>query len=219
MSIKSYAIAACLTLAASIPASAATIITTGAGSAVTTADRTATFDSLTTTGVSLLNYQESDLQISVNDTTFAGFDPFDGQGGGANSGFHYGTGGNTSFVTITSTTGSIFSGLEFLLGNGNGGASTNVVWQTLLDGVETGAGAFNTLKGVAGWSDALGFDTLRVGAFAGTYTAFGQFQAIALDDLSVQFSNSVPAVPLPAGLPLMLAAFGAFGFVRRSKRA
>ncbi|MEM6374026.1 MAG: VPLPA-CTERM sorting domain-containing protein [Pseudomonadota bacterium] len=207
-----------LTVGLSGAASAATMVTTGAGSAVTTADRTATFDSLITSNLNLSGYSEDGLNVTVNDVSFTPFDPFNGMGGGPNSGFHYGRGGNASFVTISSATNEIFSGVEFRVGNGNFSSTSNVVWETLLNGVSVGSGTFSTATGgFVGWTDTGGFDTLRVGAAGNFYTAFGQSQSIALDDLSAQVRDMTPPIPLPAGGLLLLSGLAGVAALKRRK--
>jgi hypothetical protein len=60
-----------------------------------------------------------------------------------------------------------------------------------------GSGTFSTIRGgIVGWNDPSGFDELRVGAYnTAPYTAFGQDQAIALDNLNVQLTPFVPVQP------------------------
>ncbi len=190
----------------------------GAGNAVTSADRTAGFGAIGTNWIDLSVFSEGLLSISVGDTSLVGFDPFNGLGDGTGVGFYYGNGGNNSFVTISATDGAGFTGLEFLLGHGPLNSTTNVVWETLSNGITTGSGAFQTQKGIVGWADVLGFDTLRVGANSLAYTAFGELQAIALDDLSVELQTPISVVPLPASLPLFASGLGILGFMGWRKR-
>ena len=88
----------------------------------------------------------------------------------------------------------MFSAIDFLLGDGDAPSTTNVRWQTFLNGGLTGAGFYSTVtKGVTvGWADTSGFDELRVAASSGAAVAssspepsylpgFGTFQGIAID--------------------------------------
>lgn len=204
-------------------AEAMPVIGFGTGNAVISVDRAATFDTLTSDHIiSLAGYSEDMLNITVNDDQFSDVDPFNGQGGGAYSGFHYGAGGNSSFVTISATDNADFLGLEFLLGTGwPSNTIANVVWETFSNGSSTGSGIFSTVEGaIVGWSDVNGFDTLTVGAYGQAYTAFGQHQSIALDNLSVQLLSPVSQVPVPAALPLFGTGLAVMGFVgwRRKRK-
>ena len=163
-----------------------TVTTTiGSGTAVSDVDRQATFAGFVSGSHSLLNYTEDNLLISVNDN-WCCF-----------QGVHYGNGGNDSFVTIATTDGADVSGLEFDFGTGFGNGLMNVVWETLRDGTVTDSGVLTSVSATSGvnsssvtlgWSDnSQRFDTLRV-ASSPTITAFGQYQAIALDNVRVQFS-------------------------------
>ena len=102
-------------LVAATDAQADTMLTTGSGSAVSSTDLSATFDSINTNGIDLSAYSEGGLNVTVPDSSYVGFDFF---GTGNTTELHYGSGGNDSFVTITGTSGEIFSGVEFLYGAG-----------------------------------------------------------------------------------------------------
>ncbi len=103
------------------------------------------------------------LSITVPDTGGVGFNAF---GAGTEFAFHYGSGGNFSFVTIKGTDAAVFSGIEFKLGWGFGASSTNLLWETRLGGSVTGSGTEFSLTrgGVVGWTDVSGIDELRVAA-------------------------------------------------------
>lgn len=198
-------------------AQAATLFSSTA--TVSSADRVATFDSLTSNGIDLSTYTEASLSVTVGDVTFQGFSAFS-PNDSRTTGFHYGSGGNNDFVTIKGTDGAVFTALDFLLGDGQSGTTTNVRWQAYLGGVLTGSGTeSNMARGtVMGWSDTTGFDTLLVAAArTETQPGFGNHQSIAIDDLRAQVG--VTPVPLPAGLPLMLGGLAAFGLLRRRQKA
>lgn len=200
---------ACTALLAGVSASAAPIVTVGAGTAVQTVLRSTSFDGI---GGDLTNYVSNGLRVAVP---------------GSNccfSGVHYEAGGNTAYVTITTPESLNFSALEVEVGSGYSDTMLNVVWQTLLDGNVTGSGMVPMFgsNGLANGFSVFGirdlglFDTLRIGAApsAYAYTSFGQFQAIALDNLRI---GSAAAVPEPATLGLLGLALACMGFVRRKR--
>lgn len=190
----------------------ATTVSIGSGSAVTTVDRTATFDAITTTGLDLSAYTEDSLNISVADTSLIGFDPFQD---GTTTAFYYGDEGNTSFVSISTTDGSQIAALELKVGDGWANATTNVIWKTLVGGIATDSGALSTLdSSVIGWLDLGGFDELRIAASGDTLnpiTNFGDFQGVALDDVKVQL------VPIPAAVWLFGSTLAALGWAGRRR--
>lgn len=182
--------------------------TVGAGSAVSTADRTALFDSLRT-GDPLSAYSEGLLSITTSGWAFVDWDPFNGKGN--NTAYHYCSGGNVDWVTIQTTDGKAMKGIEFLYGNGwpNGAGgwgndSATVDWQAYVGATQVAFGSTTVAVGtILGFSDANGFDSLRVRATLGT----GDYQAIALDDLNVQLT----AVPEPSTYLAGLSALGMLG--------
>lgn len=203
----------------------ATIIThTGGGTAVTNVAHIATFDNLAF-GDSLLNYTEGGLSISVDDT----HNSFAGQ--------YYGSGGNNSFVTISTGDGSDFFGLELDVFSGSTGFN-NVVWQTFKNGIETGFGLLRNVNAnfggptsqavTLGWSDIDLFDTIHVGlgrssrsGVPGEYTNFGQFNFIALDNIKVDLGTTSPpttAVSEPTALGLFGLGLAFMARVRRKTR-
>lgn len=177
--------AAMLLFVTSVPVLAAVVQTDGAGSAVLSVDRTATFDSLTSNGIDLTGYSEDNIDIFAPGTTYQDFDAFDG---GPTTAFHYESGGNNEYNTIKATDGASIYALEFMIGHGqNSYPDANVVWETWRSGGLTGSGTFTIARGsIVGWCDTEGFDELRVGAVGIEYVAFGTHQSIALDDLGVQ---------------------------------
>ena len=193
----------------SATANAAVITSVGAGTAVNTVTRQATF-----TGISgsLQNYTEGGVTVSVNED-WCCF-----------NGVHYGAGGNSDYVTITTPDSIKFAGLELDLGTGFADGLHNVVWETLRDGTATGSGliqifASNGLANgfsVLGWADVNLFDTLRIGASPTStgYNAFGQYQAIALDNVKIGSAN---AVPEPGTLAILAIGLVGLGLTRRTK--
>ena len=162
---------------------------------VTSADRVATFDSLETNGLSLANYSESSLSVSVSNFNYQGFEAF-GPGDTRSTGFYYEDAGNNDYVSIRGTDNAAFTALDFLLGDGHGNsiANTNLQWQAFLGGELIGAGVESGVaKGsVVGWYDVLGFDELRVAAgSAKLEPGFGLHQSIAIDDLRAELRTGL----------------------------
>jgi len=184
------------------PASAGTIQTFGAGSAVTRTDRSASFESITESGIALSDYTEDGLFIGANADSLIGYEVF----GGANpspyvyclDGGSMG-GGDDSWVTIYATDSERIEGIEFLYGNswtnGGGGWGNNdawVAWRTLNGNtvVSSGqAGPYGGLYvgGIIGFYDPDGFDTLQVKCNVANQQD-PNIQALAMDNLQVQLA-------------------------------
>jgi len=211
--------AACLVFNAHMQA--ATIQTRGAGTAVKSVDRSATFDALTFgRDIALSDYTEGGLFVGMNGDSWtinpnspANFDPF----GGANPSRAFystydgakGTGpADPNDWTIIRTTDSkkIF-GVEFMYGNGWttggnppwGNTQAKVEWQTMTGGNLVSSGidgdpaiSILPLGTILGFYDPAGFDELWVKCtIASSFDP--NVQDLALDDLSVMLTNSPPA--------------------------
>jgi len=208
------------------PLEAATVETRGAGTAVSIADRSATFESLTYgQGGALSDYTEVLLFIGMNGNSWTvnpdcppDFDPF----GGTNPSRAFyatydgaqGTGpADPNCWTIIRTTDSrtIF-GIEFMYGNSWstgtippwGNTQARVEWQTKVGGniVSSGidgdpATSVLPLGTILGFYDPAGFDELWVRC---TIASSGNtnLQCLALDNLSVMLTNR-PPVPVIYG--------------------
>ena len=212
MTLKSIALVAS-TLILSTNATAATIFSIS--QTVTSVDRSATFDALISDGISLNNYAEDSLFVTVNDTTYQDFTPFL-PGDSRTEGFHYGAAGNYEYVSISGTDNQTFTAIDFLLGDGVISDDTNIRWETYLGGVLISTGTeIGVEKGqIVGWSDTQGFDELRVAADGSKPSpGFGNFQAIAIDDLRAQ------VVPIPSAVWLFGSGLlGLIGVARRKVR-
>ena len=193
----------------------------GSGSAVTVADRTATFDSIVT-GSDLSNYTENNLRITIGTAAYADFSP----GHGFSGGFHYPSGGFPAPTVIEGTDNALFFGLEFTLGTGyfaQQNATTFVAWETSKSGSVTGSGWFTadlSNEVIVGFSDVLGFDQLRIanyGSLADVQAGLGsKANAVALDNLSVDLGGS--AVPEPGTIGMLSGGLLALVFARRARK-
>jgi hypothetical protein len=222
-----FLVAAAACAALSVGAADAASLSTGAGSAVMRADAMADFDAPASFE---LPYAEGGLV----------FTPFDGPntpGGGqfSNGGFaafgdtpDFGLLYHIDYLTqITPAGGAVFEAVEFLLGDGFSGScrlcvggtfDTTLVYDARLNGASVGSGVFDTTVGtIIGISLASGFDALWLAAGPGI-AMFGDYQAIALDNVSAQFVGSATApIPLPASAFLLLGAFGGLAALRRRR--
>lgn len=222
-------------LAFSGPGMASTIQTEGAGSAVASSDRSATFDSMTSSNaVNLDTYAESGLSITTastswgEDPTLAQLDPFHGANG-ADHAFYAMANGSDTWVTIQTSDSRKLFGVEFLYGNtwttgdiygpypwGNDNAVVH--WQTwsggsLISSGTIGGGPLLQMGTILGFYDPAGFDTLLVDATIPNYPG-PYLQALALDNLNVQLSP----VPEPETCAMMLAGLGFVGAAARRRK-
>jgi len=197
---------------------AGTIQSLGAGSAVSSVDRSANFNALAE-GTNLTGYTEGGLGISVADWSYqspccADF-PSTGAfpGAGFSGGFFYPWGGSEDPVHITAADGLDLFAVELNVGSGFiGHGAVHVYWEAYDDLALVGSGSLDVAKGtVLGFSDPNGFDELRIAGlqFSGA-TGFG-FQALALDNLVAQLDpprdTAATGIPVPpAALLLGLGA-------------
>lgn len=198
---------------------AAIVFTTVEGSAVTSLDRAANFDSVKT-GDFLSGYTENQLSIITADgIAQLDNDPFDNNAAGyrdVGKGFHC-AGVNEGWVTIQTTDGRKITGIEFLYGNAFfvssfgdqpsevGSPGAIIQWKTHVDDAWVSAGS-RPLGTVIGFSDPNGFDTLLVRAIQDDDF---RNQAIALDNLKVQLAPIPEPSTWVTGALLTLLPFGA----------
>jgi hypothetical protein len=187
-------------------------------SVVTATDRSATFDSVTSNGIDLSSYSEDSLFVTVNDTNYQGFSSFS-PGDTRTTGFHYGSGGNQEYVSIRGTDNAVFNAIDFLIGNGNGGTTQEVRWETYLLGALTGSGTESSIGrgSIVGWLDSSGFDELRVAAGIWTDPGFGNSQSVSLDNVRVQLATELATVSEPSIIALFAAGLLGLRFARRRK--
>jgi hypothetical protein len=200
------------------PGMAATVQTLGAASAVTTANRSATFDSLTANNVVHLDsYSENGLSITTSGDSWAAdlnlaarLDPFRGANA-PDRAFYAIAWANEDWVTIQTTNAAPVHGVEFMYGNdwttGDisgpypwGNDQGFVDWQTLQNGVVVSAGQIGPnptlVPGtVLGFYDPAGFDQLQVRCRIANSSS-PTLQALALDNLQVMLANVPPAPAL-----------------------
>jgi hypothetical protein len=198
--------------------SAGTLQTLGAGSAVSVVDRTATFDTLTSTHVvDLGNYSEGGLFITTGMTSWADdvnlaarLDPFHGATV-PDRAFFCVSWDNPEWTSIRTTNRAIIHGVEFVYGNGWttgdatypwGNNNAMLVWQTWRDGTNVTSGTVGDVSllavgTVVGFYDPAGFDELLMKATIAT-TADTNSNALALDNVNVMLTN-VPPAPLIYG--------------------
>ncbi|WP_299481623.1 PEP-CTERM sorting domain-containing protein [uncultured Roseibium sp.] len=196
---------------------AATVFTKGAGSAVSSVDLMADFESnLALTENPYFEggmaFSRSNLSFNNNGCGFAGCSSHPGIAAGPTpftGNYMYGTGVQGKF-TIRTSSAELFYGLEMILGTGNvvGGDPYTIAWSTLLEGSLVSSGSENIglmLPAIYGWHDADGFDEFVFRVFREASNA------PAFDTVRAQTTKSVTPIPLPTTLSVLLAGIGILG--------
>jgi hypothetical protein len=194
---------------------AATIQTIGVGSAVSVVDRSATFDTLTSSNpVDLGNYSEGGLFITTGMTSWADdvnlaarLDPFHGANA-PDRAFFCVSWENREWTSIRTTNQAVIHGVEFMYGNGWttgdpygpypwGNPDAVLEWQTWRDNTNVFSGSVGgtpllQMGTIVGFYDPAGFDELLMKA---TIASSGDptLNALALDNLNVMLTNVPPA--------------------------
>lgn len=221
------AIAAAASLIAS-QAGATVLMTTGAGSAVSSPDRTATFDSLST-GSDKSAYAENSLSVTVPVLDYT-LQDLTGGHGGFSSGFFYAN-SSPNPVIVTTTDSRKITALEFNVGTGYSPSSNNVfgAYEIINSSIVIASGTFSVLPGsVIGFtnSDATGLDALYLGAYGSLtdaqtaltdgFTGVNDLNAAAVDNLKTALAPAPTCgdveqppcdVPEPTSLLLFATAF------------
>lgn len=179
-----------------------TVATTVSGQQeLLTADREAYFDAISA-GESLRSISEDGLRFSMQGRAglIAAF--------GSDlrkTGLLYGDGGNNSWLTVSSEDNALIQNLSLLLGSGWNNANARYLqWRSSREGNVLSSGELVFRDGeTALFSDLAGFDTLEIAAFTTSGRTFGDYQALAVDDVKAQLFS---AVPLPASAWFFLSA-------------
>ena len=179
--IKQHILAMTLLAALLGTAHAIPVVSTGSGTAVTSIDATADFESQAALYDSLyiengLAFSRTGLSYNNNGCGYAGctghaaFAGFTG-----NYMYGVGTGG---YFDIETAGSDIFYGLEMVVGTGYADTNVTVSWTTFLDGVQTSAGTYDILAGsVFAIADSGGFDMLRFTELPNAAPAFDTVKA------------------------------------------
>lgn len=208
-------------LAASLHAAATPIVEVG--KTVARADFSLTFDSIDA-GEDLSAYREAGILVATPSIAYTGWEIF--YGDPRTTGYHYPDSGNYAYTTIRGVNHELFGAADFLLGNGWSTMTNHMRYETYRHGVLTGSGATEMNTGVVRISDLGGFDELRLNSHYAEPVKFGEFQALALDDLHLQLwapaaaaAAAAAQVPEPAQIALFGAALIALRAARRGVRA
>ena len=208
-------LAAALGLAIVPSVSATTTQSLGSGSAVSTVDRTATFDALTASNtMELGNYSEGGLYITTGNQSWgadppmaAKLDPFHGATA-PDRGFFCVAYDNPEWTSIRTTNMAVMHAVEFVYGNGWttgdiygqypwGNNAAILIWQTWRNGTLVSSGSVGDtwmlpVGTVVGFYDPAGFDELMMKAIMLT-AADTNSNALALDNVNVMLTNLPPA--------------------------
>lgn len=146
---------------------AQTLFSFGAGSAVTTIDRSATFDALAIPNIDLTGYTENLLAITALPDGRAGGDS--PVLSGFSGGYYAPVAQDVPFVSIRPTDTALMFGVEFAYGNWVFRSGLDLIWETYRNGNLVGSGLETAVSvepfsspPIVGWQNAAGFDELRV---------------------------------------------------------
>lgn len=207
---------------------AATVQSFGTGTAVTSADFSAEFESAQ---ADYNPYLEDGLAFanSNSGTPVRITSAFTGSGHlgfvGVNDSRMLYRGNMGTPLVISTQDGSELSGIEFNIGTGWSPSNDGGYWEAYRDGAIQGSGGFNVLDFTQkiSFADALGFDVLFIALTYSSHvsgvlpTAFDGNNAIAIDHLRAQGLSSVP---VPAAIWLFgTGILGLIGFSKRRKAA
>lgn len=197
----------------------AATVTFGAGSAVGTADRVATFDGLTQfVEVDLSTYVEGGLSIRTPAPSLSGY-PCGGIPAPC-TGVWYPSGGfglfdsrSANLARISTVDGVRMMAIEFTFYSGNPAGFPFFVWETYRGGVLVSAGEFiaPNPETVIGWQFGYEIDELRVGAFTDPSNGSWRDNALGLDNLRIHL------VPEPSSLALIALGFLGLAVARRRR--
>jgi hypothetical protein len=217
MAKHSSAILAALALFLATAAQAQVVQTSGSGSAVSSVEGSASFESYLALVANPyveggMSFTRTNLSFDNNGCGYAGCsDAFPGFSGN----YEYGT-GNNGYFSMYADGGATFHGLEFILGSGYGPGNRHVSWEAYLDGSLVSSGSTMADMGtVIGFSSTSGFDELRYTDYFSNF-----FSAPAFDEVRADFSGTSSSVPEPASMMLFgtgLVALYGFGRKRRRK--